>query len=382
MQWHKRAEALAYKATHPASRWFEPVATTPRHLFMPRWWQWDREDNSYGLRIGKENEALWLGRAYSDSSWVVRVGSHHADHAQPGDHPVGKPTSSSTLPSLVVGMLRHGMLAAGTDLLCVTGTGYGTALACKRLGAEHVTSIDVDQYLVERAQGTLDEIGLRPTMATCDITGPLPGEEDCYDRIVSTVSVPHVPASWLRALRPGGRLVTTITGTGLVVVADRSPDGGARGQVTWDRAGFMAVRHGDDYEPGPDVENLSTRDDGRHSHSEYAVVRVNDTWELMSAIGLEAPGVQHWYHAKPDGGVQAMMWAPDGSWARATGRDNAAAEVVQGGPQNLWDLLDSIRRRWVNNGGLPVYGATVEIAPDGTTTFSRGDWSAVRKPAA
>jgi protein-L-isoaspartate O-methyltransferase len=35
-----------------------------------------------------------------------------------------------------------------------------------------------------------------------DATGPLPGEG--YDRLIATVSVRPLPASWLAALRPGG----------------------------------------------------------------------------------------------------------------------------------------------------------------------------------
>jgi len=31
-------------------------------------------------------------------SLVTRIGPLHADHASPGDHPAGLPTSSSTLP--------------------------------------------------------------------------------------------------------------------------------------------------------------------------------------------------------------------------------------------------------------------------------------------
>jgi protein-L-isoaspartate O-methyltransferase len=89
-------------------------------------------------------------------------------------------------------------------------------------------------------------------MAVCDITGPLPEEPGEYDRIISTVSVRPIPASWLAALRPGGRLVTTTAGTGLIVTADKQADGGAVGQVQQDRAGFMATRHGDDYAPGLD----------------------------------------------------------------------------------------------------------------------------------
>lgn len=361
---------------HPASRWYEPVATTPRHLFTPRWWK-HVQDQGWTLRVGSDDQGQWLSNVYSDRTLVTRIGALHANYAAKNDHPEGKPTSSSTLPSLVVDMYRHGMITDTSDVLCITGTGYGTALLCNRLGDDaRVTSVDVDAYLVERAQATLDGIGLHPTMATCDITGTLPGE---YDRIISTVSVPHIPASWLRALRPGGRLVTTITGTGLIITADKSPDGGASGKVTWDRAGFMATRHGTDYEPGPAYGDLWTRDDGRQSTGRYPVIRIGEAWEIMSALALAVPGVQHIYGEK-DGELKAAMWHADGSWARATGHRGEPPIVVQGGPRKLWNILDKIRHDWVSDGWLQVYGANVSIAPDGTTTLSRGGWSAAIKP--
>ncbi|MFE6782130.1 hypothetical protein ACFVFF_07710 [Streptomyces sp. NPDC057680] len=134
-------------------------------------------------------------------------------------------------------MYRHAELADGCRTLVTTGTGYGTALACHRLGSDLVTSVDVDPYLVEAATDRLASIGLRPETAVCDLTQEsLPGE---YDRIVSTVSVPNVPPTWLQALRPGGRLVTTITGTGLILYADKTPDGGAVGRTSFEPASFM-----------------------------------------------------------------------------------------------------------------------------------------------
>lgn len=72
-----------------------------------------------------------------------------------------------------------------------------------RLGGQHVTCVDVDAYLAEVAAERLAGIGLSPQLMTCDATGPLPG---AYDRIVSTVAVRPIPASWLAALRPGGRI--------------------------------------------------------------------------------------------------------------------------------------------------------------------------------
>ncbi|MGW6738105.1 protein-L-isoaspartate O-methyltransferase family protein [Streptomyces sp. NPDC055013] len=133
---------------------------------------------------------------------------------------------------MVVQMYRHAMIADDSTTLVTTGTGYGTALACARLGDDQVTSIDVDTGLVNMAKHRLALHGYRPPMAVCDITGELPGT---FDRIVATVSVRPVPASWLSALEPGGRLVTTIAGTGLILTADKTKDGGATGRIEWDR---------------------------------------------------------------------------------------------------------------------------------------------------
>ncbi|HEX5567783.1 MAG TPA: protein-L-isoaspartate(D-aspartate) O-methyltransferase, partial [Streptomyces sp.] len=156
MNWTLHAARLAADITHPVSRWRTPVAATPRHLFVPRWWQPDSGDG-WTLRDGPADPKTWAAAAYSDGpSLVTQVGLLHADHAHPGDRPTGLPTSSSTHPSLVLRMLRHGMIADTTDLLIVgAGTGYSTALACARLGPDRVHSVDVDGYLVHAARDRL-----------------------------------------------------------------------------------------------------------------------------------------------------------------------------------------------------------------------------------
>ncbi|MBV9730388.1 MAG: hypothetical protein JO309_13480 [Pseudonocardiales bacterium] len=73
--------------------------------------------------------------AYRDRSLVTRVGPRHADHAGPGERPVGRPTSSATLPGLIVQMLRQAHIGDNTDVLDVgTGSGYGCAVLAHRLG--------------------------------------------------------------------------------------------------------------------------------------------------------------------------------------------------------------------------------------------------------
>ncbi|MFJ4790970.1 hypothetical protein [Streptomyces sp. NPDC088794] len=225
---------------------------------------------------------------------VTRIGPVHADRAELGATAgSGSPTSSSTLPGLVVTMYRHAMIDDDSRVLVTTGTGYGTALLCRRLGDERVTSVDIDPYLVTTARGRLDSIGLHPRTAVVDITGSLPGE---YDRIVSTVSVRPVPVSWLTALRPGGRLVTTLAGTGLIVTADKTEDGGATGRIAPDPAGFMRTRHGDDYDRHTDElwEKAKDAEGEDVTTSRYPLLYVPDSWEVMSMLALAVPGIDHW----------------------------------------------------------------------------------------
>ncbi len=242
MNWQLLAQQLAANIADPTSRWREPLAVTPRHILVPRWWEW--QGGQWSLRDGQADESAWLRAAYADDSLVTRVGGAHADATSPDDHPSGRPTSSSTLPTFVARMLRHGLLYDGADVgLIGTGTGTSTALVARRFGSDRVTSIDVDPHLTEAATRRLDSIGLAPKVVTCDATGPLPGT---FDRIVSLVALPNL-ASAVAALRPGGRFVTTLARMNVIVKADKEPDGSARGQVEWDRAGFMVTRSGADY---------------------------------------------------------------------------------------------------------------------------------------
>ena len=301
-----------------------------------------RADMLWELKDGPADATAWLEAAYSDRSLVTQVGTSHADQAAAGDHPAGNPTSSSTLPGLIVRLAQLAYLADGADVLDVgTGSGYGCALLAARLGTQHVTSVDVDPHLTAAAAERLDSVGLRPAVLTADATGALPGT---YDRIIATFAVRPVPASWLAALRPGGRLVTTIAGTGLILTADKTDDGGAMGRIEWDRAGFMVSRHGPGYPPPLWDRSEAARDQAGEevSQGRYAVVNVMEAWELWSMLTVLAPGVEHYYQEAADRRT-AWMLHPDGSWARASEVGSESPVVHQGGARRLWDLLDEIR---------------------------------------
>ncbi|MEV6120746.1 methyltransferase domain-containing protein [Streptomyces sp. NPDC052077] len=376
MDWKPHAAVLAARVAHPGSDWWSPVRETPRHLMVERWFV--PGEHGWSAADGPADEARWAGAAYSDTTLVTRVGPVHADLAPTGRPVAGHPTSSSTLPSLVVSMLRHGRLTSGTRLLdLATGSGYSAALACHRLGDDLVTTLDIDPHLTRVAAERLDRIGHHPAVVTADAgADELPGT---FDRIVSMVSVPRVPASWLSALAPKGRLVTNLAGTGLIVTADRTDDGGAEGRVEWDRASFMTTRTGDDYPPAlRDVFAAAADQEGEEvTTSMFPVLDVMRAWEVWSMLSLAVPGIEHRTGTGADGSRMTWMLHEDGSWARAETRPGErTATVHQSGPRRLYDELEAIRRRWVDHGELPVHGAKVSIAPDGTTTLSRGGWSA------
>lgn len=92
-------------------------------------------------------------------------------------------------------------------------------------------------------------------------------------------------------------------------------------------------------------------------------------------LELQLPGLI--YRQEQDG-ESRTVWVlhPDGSWARATAGGFLDSPVVhERGPQRLWSQMDRIRNRLNRSGALPVYGAKVNIDPDGSATLSRGSWS-------
>ncbi|MQY10214.1 Protein-L-isoaspartate O-methyltransferase [Streptomyces sp. RB5] len=355
MDWNRHATTLADEVAHPGSDWWAPVSQTPRHHLVPRWFTPGAD--GWWVVDGPADAERWVAAAYSDTTLVTRVGSVHADRAEPGRPVTGHPTSSSTLPGLVVTMLSHGRLTPGVRLLDVaTGSGYSAALACRRLGDDLVTTVDVDPHLTRVADDRLGLMGHNPTVVTADAAGELPGT---YDRIVSMVSMPRIPASWLTALAPGGRLVTTLTGTGLIVTADKTEDGGAEGRVSWDRGSFMTARTGDDYPPAlNEVYAKTAGQDGEEvSVSPFPVLDVMQAWEVCSMLSLTVPGIEHRTGTADDGARMTWMLHPDGSWARAhTAPGERTAIVHQGGPRRLYGELDRIR--WLERGSCRFTGST------------------------
>ncbi|MVO84253.1 methyltransferase domain-containing protein [Streptomyces sp. p1417] len=378
--WTGAARALADRVTADAPAWHDAVSSTPRHRLVPRWWRRipDSPTQEWELVSPPEGSAELLRAAYADETLVTRVGTAHADHAAPGAHGSGDPTSSSTLPGLIVSMAHRLDVKTGHRVLDVgTGSGYSAALFARRFGDENVTSVDVDPYLIEAAGTRLAEFGRTPRMQAIDATGELPDTE--YDRIMATVSVRPVPASWLRALRPGGRLVTTIAHTALLITADMGSDGIARGAVQPDPATFMETRQEADYPGKLDDVFVSARtregEDVRSPHG--PIPDLWQEWPLRWLYELDTPGVETRAATFPDDGPRVVwLLAADGAWARA--EDGPRPLIHQGGPRRLWDDLERVRRTWEEKNRFALHTLRAELsaegshlqAPDGTWRLS------------
>ncbi|MGX1854163.1 methyltransferase domain-containing protein [Streptomyces sp. NPDC055299] len=376
--WTEAAKELADKVTAGAPEWHDSVSNTPRHRLIPRWWQRipDSPTQEWELVDHPDASPERLHAAYADETLVTRVGPTHADHATRGEHGKGDPTSSSTLPGLIVSMAHRLDVRPGHKVLDVgTGSGYSAGLFARRFGDENVTSVDVDPYVVEAARTRLAEFGRTPRVEAIDATGELPEPE--YDRIMATVSVRPVPAPWLRALRPGGRLVTTVAHTALLITADMGSDGVARGTVQPGPATFMAARQAADYPAKLNDIFVSARvregEDVRPTDG--AIPDLWQEWPLRWLYELETPGVETRAATYPDDG-RRVVWllAADGSWARA--EDGATPLVHQGGPRRLWDGLERVHRTWEQNNRFPLHTLRAELTAEGGSLLSPdGSWS-------
>ncbi|MEU9296133.1 methyltransferase domain-containing protein [Streptomyces sp. NPDC048266] len=223
--------------TDPA--WRAAFTDVPRHLFVPyyyvpgtggyeRLWSGDPDP-------GRRDR--WLRGAYEDTAIATRVRD-------------GELLSSASQPSLMALMLHALDVRDGHDVLEIgAGTGYHAALLCHRLGAEHVTTVDLDEEIAESARTHLAAAGYRPAVVTADGARGCP-ERAPYDRIVATCAVPSVPYPWLAQCRPGALVLTPLS-TGLLLLRVRDP-AHAEGRFLATSAYFVVLRGAAGRVPRPD----------------------------------------------------------------------------------------------------------------------------------
>ncbi|GHA39794.1 O-methyltransferase [Streptomyces tauricus] len=121
----------------------------------------------------------------------------------------GTSISCASQPGVVGLMLDQLEAQPGERILELgAGTGYNAGLLAHLVGENgHVTTLDVDDDLVEGARAHLTAAGITNVEALTRDGALGYAEAAPYDRIIATVGAHGVPHAWLQQLVPGGRLL-------------------------------------------------------------------------------------------------------------------------------------------------------------------------------
>ncbi len=357
----RRSLAAAIPVEDPA--WRAALEVVPRELFL--------DDTVFRLSSTQwepvhrhaTGDDEWLRLVYQDTTWVTQIDGIAAADA-PGPL-TGRPTSSSTLPSLIVRMLDLARIREGDKVLEIgTGTGYSTAILCHRLGDKNVYSIEYDPHLATAAADHLHAAGHSPALVTGD---GLAGHQDAadYDAIVATCAVRHIPPAWLYQVRDGGTITTTLSGwmlaSGLIRLTVHD-DSTATGRFAGDRIGYMLARP-HERPPRP----VSSQRPG-HTRPARLDPGLLDDWTGQFLAQLAAPSAE--LMTTGDGVILVDVATGSQAWTEPAGN---GWRVHQHGPLRLWDAVEDALTTWQDAGAPPQsdFGMTVEA--DGTQRVWLGE---------
>ncbi|WP_030018985.1 methyltransferase domain-containing protein [Streptomyces monomycini] len=285
-------------------RWRAAFEEVPRHLFVP--YHFVATPRGYQRLSGSDPDpgrrARWLEDVYTDTALATYLRD-------------GEPVSTSSQPSLMAMMLEDLRVEEAEAqggrcrvLEIGTGTGYNAALLSHRLGAEHVTTVDLDEEITGPARDRLAAAGHRPTVVTGDGARGCP-ERAPYDRIIATCALPSVPPAWITQCTPGALILAPLA-TGLITLRVTDPEAvRAEGRFLPTPAYFVPLRAHPDPTAQPSHPDPSERPDppaesgGHHHNPHHALPREalrDDRFHFLRTLTANTltPNEAHtlWHH--------------------------------------------------------------------------------------
>jgi hypothetical protein len=251
-----------------------------------------------------------------------------------------------------------------------TGTGYSAALLCHRLGAENITSVEIDPSVADHAGAALRQAGYLPRLLIGDgLAGYPPGAP--YDRIIATCSVRRIPRPWLDQATEGGVIVTALSGwlmgSALVRLTVTGPDT-AKGSVLPGTVSFMTARAHAAPAGGlrlplrPEAIPAGIGADILNDWTQRWIAQLavpNAIWtRLASTAG--------------DAGTETVLYDPSGSCAWLRQASDGAWTVAQSGPERLWNRVQTAITAWRAAGSPPQHEFQLTIRQDRQTISHAG----------
>ncbi|MGW4699839.1 ATP-grasp peptide maturase system methyltransferase [Streptomyces sp. NPDC004285] len=366
------ADRLEHAGILTSPKWRAAVESVPRELFLnPGVFLPEAGGRWRPVTATGSDPAEWAEIAYRDQSLTTQLDGHlTAD--QVGEPVTGSPTSSSTTPVTVVGMIEHLDVEDGHQVLEIgTGTGYSAALMCHRLGEDNVTTVEVDPQVATRADSALETAGYSTWTVTGDGLLGHPRRAP-YDRVIATCTVRRIPYTWIRQTKPGGIILATVGswgyGTGLAKVTVHD-DGTAEGRIIG-RSSFMQARS----QAAPPLSgDLSARTAYADTERQAKVTpTVLEEWMPAFLAQLTAPGAQLTRAATSDGTPLLYLFDTDRESFAQFIQDGDSWTVRQGGPVALWDNIEQTFAAWQDAGSPDITAVRLHVTDRAHTYWIGG----------